>query len=85
MKQRYWDCYTVSDNEARKAYVKDDRQRIKVTRTITRDCATGITEETDDENEATDEEENPAEEEASEHELGDLFKGSLLEWCTGKD
>lgn len=43
MKQTYWDCSTVGDDVTRKAYVKDGKQRIKVTRTITRDCATGIT------------------------------------------
>jgi hypothetical protein len=43
MKQTYWDCSTVGDDVTRKAYVKDGRQRIKVTRTITRDCATGLT------------------------------------------
>jgi hypothetical protein len=41
-KQTYWDCSTTGDDVAKKTYVKDGRQRIKVTRTITRDCATGI-------------------------------------------
>jgi hypothetical protein len=51
-KQKFWDCYTTGDDVTRKAYTKDGKQRIKVTRTITRDCATGITD--DNINEASD-------------------------------
>jgi hypothetical protein len=47
-KQTYWDCMTTSDATDRKAYVKDGKQRVKLSRTVTRDCATGITEEAGD-------------------------------------
>lgn len=45
-KQMYWDCHTTGDDTTRKAYTKDGKQRVKVTRTITRDCATGIADDT---------------------------------------
>lgn len=45
VKQKYFDCYTTGDDTKRKAYTKDGKQRVTVTRTITRDCATGIVEE----------------------------------------
>ena len=51
-KQTYWDCMTTSDATDRKAYVKDGKQRVKLSRTVTRDCATGITEEAGDVGEA---------------------------------
>lgn len=52
-KQKFWDCHTTGDDSTRKAYTKDGKQRMKVTRTITRDCATGIADD-DNINEASD-------------------------------
>jgi hypothetical protein len=94
-KQTYWDCKTISDDVKRKAYVKDGRQRIKTTRTITTDCATGITEGAEAEAEGTEGEndlvtETPdVNDEANVSQLTvaglrELFRSELVAWSTGK-
>lgn len=95
-KQTYWDCFMVADDTKRKAYVKDGKQRIKTTRTITTDCATGITENTsseaDDENEPdlVTEAPTPTESEAIHVSqltvtgLRELIRTELVAWSTGQ-
>lgn len=98
-KQTYWNCSTTSNDTKQKAYVKDGKQRVKVTRTITRDCATGITEneesEADDENEPDLVTEAPGEAPEQEAEplnvsqltltgLRELIRSELMAWSTGK-
>lgn len=98
-KQTYWDCTNTGDDTTRKAYVKDGKQRVKLSRTITRDCAMGITEneesEADDESEADLVTEAPSETPEQEAEplnvsqltvagLRELIRTELLSWSTGK-
>ena len=83
-KQTYWDCMTTSDATDRKAYVKDGKQRVKLSRTVTRDCATGITEDGADAGEAElirEEEPDGLGEEPDG--LGELFREGLVAWSTG--
>ena len=83
-KQTYWDCMTTSDATDRKAYVKDGKQRVKLSRTVTRDCATGITEEAGDVGEAElirEEEPDGLPEEPDG--LRELFREGLVAWSTG--
>ena len=98
-KQTYWDCMTTSDATDVKAYVKDGKQRVKLSRTVTRDCATGITEEAGDacdgELISEDAEEGLGEAEEAEEGLGEaeetkeglgldeLFREGLVAWSTG--
>ena len=86
----------TGDDTTRKAYVKDGKQRVKLSRTITRDCATGITEneesEADDESEADLVTEAPAPTESDEINvsqltvagLRELIRTELVAWSTGK-
>lgn len=98
-KQTYWDCMNTGDDTTRKAYVKDGKQRVKLSRTITRDCATGITEneesEADDDSEADLVTEAPGEAPEQEAEplnvsqltltgLRELIRSELMAWSTGK-
>lgn len=94
-KQTYWDCKTIGDDVKRKAYVKDGRQRIKVTRTITTDCATGITEGAEAEAEGTEGENDLVTETTDVNDevnvsqltiagLRELFRSELVAWSTGK-
>jgi hypothetical protein len=94
-KQTYWDCTTTGDDIKRKAYVKDGHQRIKTTRTITTDCATGITEGAEAEAEGTEGEtdlvketpENSDEVHVSQLTIAglrELFRSELVAWSTGK-
>ena len=93
MKQTYWDCKNTADDIKRKTYTFKGKPRLKTSRTIVRDCAVSVSEESiqnpDHKSDLVTEDELEGEEltKVSDLKVGELralFKSELIAWSTGK-